>query len=115
MTHPTKTGTVRTIDVNTGEVLSEKQNAMTLLPPSPDVCQECAVVHDHDHPHNQQSLFYQYHFQARHGRWPTWSDALAHCPEEVKKLWRAELVKMMCEKGVEIPADLLDHAPPVGR
>lgn len=30
----------------------------SLLPPRPDVCQECAVDHAADQPHNAQSLFY---------------------------------------------------------
>ncbi len=110
MTHPTKIGTVQTVNVTTGEVTSEKQNAMTMLPPAPDVCQECATAHNHDEPHNQQSLYYQMHFQARHGRWPTWTDALAHCSDDVKQHWRQELVKLMREKGLEIPPDLQDES-----
>lgn len=33
--------------------------AMTLLPPPPTHCQECATVHLPEQPHNKLSLFYQ--------------------------------------------------------
>jgi hypothetical protein len=69
-----------------------------LLPPCPDACQECAVKHPPEIPHNQQSLFYQYHFYAEHGRWPTWDDAMAHCSPEIQTLWKAELKKVMNER-----------------
>jgi len=69
-----------------------------LVAPPPNVCQECAVDHPPEYPHNQQSLFYQYKFFNDHGRWPTWEDAMAHCSEEIKAFWRAELRK----RGIEI-------------
>lgn len=62
-----------------------------LLPCAPDVCQECAVKHDPDMPHNQESLYYQYKFYNQHGHWPTWEDALAHCTTEVQDVWKHEL------------------------
>lgn len=62
-----------------------------LLPPAPGTCPECAVTHDPGDPHNKDSLFYQYHFYAEHGRWPTWTDALAHCDETTKMIWIREL------------------------
>lgn len=108
---PLKAGTVRTVDVETGEVVAEKRNAMTLLPPDPSVCQDCATDHAHDQPHNQQSLYYQMAFHATHGRWPTWTDAMAHCPDDVKALWRRGLVRVMEAKGVAVPADLAGEAP----
>jgi hypothetical protein len=67
---------------------------MFLLPAKPGTCQECAVNHDPAHPHNRQSLFYQYHFYFEHKRWPTWEDAMSHCTEEMKTLWRTELTKL---------------------
>ncbi len=63
----------------------------TLLPPPPNCCQECAVEHDPEQAHNQQSLHYQYYFYGKHGRWPTWKDAIAHCPPELQQKWRAAL------------------------
>lgn len=64
-----------------------------LLPCAKDVCQECAVKHDPSQPHNQQSLHYQYKFYGDHGRWPTWTDAMAHCSPEIKATWTHELRK----------------------
>jgi hypothetical protein len=110
-----KLGTVQTIDATTGEVVAEKNNAMMLLPTAPGVCQECAVDHPHDQPHNQQSLAYQYRFFADHGRWPTWTDAMSHCTDEVKEAWRRGLIKRMKEVGHEIPLDLLEVSPEKGR
>lgn len=62
-----------------------------ILKPKPGVCQQCAVDHDPQIPHDRQSLTYQYSFYAQHGRWPTWVDAMAHCPEEVKREWLSAL------------------------
>jgi len=62
-----------------------------LLPPKPGVCQECAVDHPPEDPHNNQSLYFQYKFRGDHGRWPTWKDAIAHCTPEVREFWEEEL------------------------
>lgn len=37
-----------------------KVGAFTLLPAPRGTCEECAVAHKPDEPHNQQSLHYQY-------------------------------------------------------
>lgn len=66
---------------------------LTLLPCGPGVCQECATHHDPAHPHNQQSLYWQYKFYGAHGRWPKWEDAMAHCSAEMKAWWIDELAK----------------------
>ncbi|HML33810.1 hypothetical protein [Sporomusa sphaeroides] len=73
-------------------------SAMTLLPPPPDVCQECARDHAPGLPHDKQSLYYQTKFQMEHGRGATWADAMAHCSDEVKAIWTEELQKL----GVEV-------------
>lgn len=65
--------------------------ALKLLPPSKDVCQECAVKHEVDEPHNKDSLYYQYYFRSQHDRWPTWDDAMAHCDESTKAAWQTLL------------------------
>lgn len=54
-------------------------------------CSQCAVKHEPDQPHNQQSLAYQYSFYAEHGRWPTWTDAMAHCDHHVVQQWTIAL------------------------
>jgi hypothetical protein len=71
---------------------------LNLMPCAPDVCQECAVKHDPEQPHNQQSLYYQYKFYAQHGRWPTWADAMAHCDREVREYW----ISALRERGIEV-------------
>lgn len=73
--------------------LTKLGNGMALLPPPPDTCQECAVKHDPAQAHNQQSLFYQYQFYGKTGRWPTWADAIAHCSPEIQERWKIELRK----------------------
>lgn len=62
-------------------------------------CAECAVVHEPTMPHNQQSLFWQYSFMEKNGRWPTWADAMAHCTPEMKAHWIRELA----QHGVVVP------------
>ena len=64
-----------------------------LLPSAKDVCQECAVKHKPEEPHDATSLYYQYSFHAKHGRWPGWLDAMSHCSEEMKAAWTKELKK----------------------
>jgi hypothetical protein len=70
----------------------------SLMKTKPGVCLECAVDHSPESPHNQQSLAYQYDFYGKHGRWPTWKDAMAHCSDEMKELW----IKALVEKGVAV-------------
>lgn len=67
---------------------------MTLLPPAPNVCQECAVDHPPGLPHNNQSLYYQMKFHMEHGRFPSWDDAMSHCENQVKAIWIEELKKL---------------------
>ena len=65
-----------------------------MLPAKPGVCPECAVHHSEGDPHNQKSLCYQYHYYSIHGRWPTWTDAMAHCDDETKAKWSRTLLKI---------------------
>lgn len=71
---------------------------MTMLPPAPDKCQECAADHQPEEPHNQGSLYYQMAFHAKHGRYPTWKDALEHCGKETQRAWK----KALRERGVKV-------------
>ncbi len=105
---PMKIGTVQTVDIESGEVVETKRNAMTMLPCGPDVCQTCATDHRHDEPHNRDSLYYQMTFHATHGRWPLWSDSMAHCTPEVQALWRKALARHFESRGLEIPEDIRD-------
>ena len=66
-------------------------------------CPECATTHKPEMPHNQQSLAYQYKFREKHGRFPTWADAMAHCTEEVRALWTKGLQELGQEVGIVGP------------
>lgn len=69
------------------------RHGMTLVGKVPaGTCPECGVKHDPAQPHNRDSLTYQYKFYDKHGRWPTWDDAMEHCSVEVKKFWRHSLL-----------------------
>ncbi|AFZ61282.1 hypothetical protein H6G54_02620 [Anabaena cylindrica FACHB-243] len=70
----------------------------SLMPPSKDKCQECAVNHPVGEPHNPQSFYYKYRFNLEHSRLPTWADAMAHCSEEVQQRWITNLTNI----GVDI-------------
>jgi hypothetical protein len=76
----------------------DDRSSWILLPCKPGICQLCAVDHPPEQPHNQQSLYYQYHFYSLNGRWPTWEDAMAHCSDEMRGLWKGYLR----ERGVKI-------------
>jgi len=80
-------------------VSGDLKSAFTLLPPAKHLCQECAFEHEPSAPHNLQTLFYGVYFNLKHGRIPTWSDALAHCSDELRNRWIVELKK----KGVSFP------------
>jgi len=82
---------------------------MMLLPPSPDVCPECARKHALDVPHDALSLHYQYFFRSHEGRWPTWKDAIAHCTPEVREFWEKDLREM--GKWTEPESDIPDVIP----
>lgn len=86
--------------MNKAEIKGMKQlpGGFQLMPCAPNVCQECAVDHLPGEPHNTQSLYYQYHFYAEHGRWPTWKDAIAHCPDEVKQV----TIEVLKSHGIDI-------------
>ncbi|MDI6886799.1 MAG: hypothetical protein QMD22_10780 [archaeon] len=71
----------------------KEERGLKLIPPKPDVCQECACDHTLNEPHNRDSLYYQYYFYARHGRFPTWEDAIAHCDEGTKRVVREVISK----------------------
>jgi hypothetical protein len=62
----------------------------TMLPSSADTCQICDVKHRLGEPH-YVSLYYRVMFRDMVGRSPTLADAMAHCDEEMKRRWEAEL------------------------
>jgi hypothetical protein len=95
------------VNMETGESVPIEGRGFMMLPGPPGTCEWCHVEHDRDQPHNQQSLPYQMRFHAINGRWPTWTDAMAHCSPEVQSFWREKLVAAMRKHGQQIPADLL--------
>lgn len=106
MALPSKIGTVQTIDMDTGEVIEERKGAMTVLPGRPGTCPDCHVKHPPGDPHNQQSLSYQVKFHAAYGRYPTWTDAMAHCTPEVRAKWAEQLLVILRQNNLPIPPDL---------
>lgn len=76
----------------------ETWQKFNITPPVPKTCPECATMHAPREPHNCLSLYYQVKFRQRHGRAPTWEDAMAHCDEDVKRQW-TEALK---DQGVSI-------------
>ncbi|WP_439627423.1 hypothetical protein [Gemmata sp.] len=106
-----KIGDTLKVDVNTGEAVPVEGGGFRMPPGPPGTCEWCCVAHQPDQPHNQQSLPYQMRFHAINKRWPTWTDAMAHCSAEVKAVWRAHLVEMMRANGMEVPPDLRDDWP----
>lgn len=103
-------GQVVSVDMETGEETPIEGGGLKMLPGPPRSCEWCHVKHHPDQPHNQQSLPYQMKFNAIHGRYPTWTDAMSHCNDNVKAIWRSGLVEAMRRNGQEIPKDLLDDA-----
>jgi len=105
-------GTMQVIDTKTGRI-EEKPSGLMMLPAAPGKCPECAVAHEPAEPHNKDSLFYQMKFHGAHGRWPVWADAIAHCDEQVRKMWEAELRTLGVWKDAEPPAPPPRHETPV--
>lgn len=86
---------------------------MQLLPPAPGLCPECAVDHPPHHPHNRDSMYYAFVFEAKHGRAPTWSDAMAHCEVGLQVSVRAILRSVIQRHGLTVPPDLAPDLDPV--
>lgn len=80
---------------------------MLLLPPRPDACQVCAAKHGPSEPHNPDSLYWQTSRQMEGGPRPTWTEALAHCPDDVFDAWQTALA----ERGVIVPSRGEDPTP----
>ena len=77
---------------------TELKSFSMILKPDPSKCQECAVAHPPEFPHDQQSLYYQVKFKLKRKRFPKWRDAMAHCDKEMKAEWK----KRLGERGIEV-------------
>ena len=71
----------------------DSMEEIKIKPPGPRACRICAARHAPDQPHDRDSLYYQNWFRKRHKRFPTWNDAMAHCTDEEKAAFIAELAK----------------------
>lgn len=77
----------------------KERYGMVMIGKTPEgTCPLCGAKHDSEQPHNRDSLAYQYKFYDKHGRWPTWKDAMEHCPDEIKAYW----IKALTERGVSV-------------
>ncbi len=83
-------GKCTTVNLKTGKE-TRSNTKMMMMPAKEGTCPECAVPHEESQPHNAQSMFYQYYFYNQKGRWPTWNDALSHCPDDVQSRWKSQL------------------------
>jgi hypothetical protein len=75
------------------EPTEEGKGNFILMPAKAGTCPICAVDHEEARPHNKQSLYYQTRFYMENGRYPTWTDAMAHCSDHMKDFWITELTK----------------------
>lgn len=67
-----------------------------IFPMMEDSCPECGAVHDAKLPHYCGSVYYQMRFTQKTGKWPVWSDAMAHCSRKVQD----EFTSYLRESGV---------------
>ena len=88
---PTRETAKPTADENLLEIVTQAN--FMLLPPAPGKCHLCACVHQPSSAHNAESVYYQVRFHMKHRRTGRWSDAVAHCPEEIRAMWIMELRK----------------------
>lgn len=86
---------METIDLTTGKATKSTADFM-IQPPPEGACQVCGrnPAHEPELPHDAMQLYYQYAFYGEHGRWPTWTDAMAHCDDEMKAEWEMALRAM---------------------
>lgn len=71
----------------------DSMETINVLPPSPGVCRLCAAKHDPAEPHDRDSLYYQNRFRRKYKRFPTWTDAMAHCTDDTKAKWKEILAR----------------------
>jgi len=83
-----------------------------MLPPKKGNCLICAVNHPMDFPHDANSLYYGMRFKDKHGRDPTWQDAVAHLPEDMQPVCLEEIKKVYAENNLEL-RDLPEDVEPI--
>lgn len=80
-----------------------REGRLTIPPPKDGACPVCGELHGRQEPHNKNSLLYQHRFRRKHGRYPTWEDAMEHCSLTVKKRFCERLKR----HGVTVDVDKL--------
>lgn len=80
-----------------------REGRIVIPTPKDGACPVCGELHGLQEPHNKNSLLYQHHFRKKHGRYPTWEDAMCHCSMTVKKRFCERLKR----NGVEVDVDKL--------
>ena len=63
-------------------------------------CIECGDYHPNEIPHNVAHPHYQKTFFKKQGRFPTWSDAMSHCTEEMKLAWKTSMTRVRRSSGL---------------
>jgi len=69
-----------------------------LLDPEPGACQICARKHNPILPHDVGSLYYQTKFNLENKRAATWEDAMAHCSDDMKQMWKDTMDRVQAER-----------------
>ena len=80
-----------------------REGRLSIPAPKEGACPVCGEIHGRGEPHNSNSRLYQHRFRKKHGRYPTWEDAMGHCSFTVKKRFCERLKR----HGVEIDVDRL--------
>ena len=60
----------------------------------PTDCPQCGRAHDAQTPHCWGDTVYMTRFQEKHGRLPTWGDAMANLDEYAQARWRTRLLSL---------------------
>ena len=91
--------------------LMDEPEKIRILYQREGTCPECAVRHDPTEPHYRGSLYYQMRFQQKHGRMPTWKDAMAHCIPMIQEA----TVAILREKGIPEKEIFGEEGPDTGQ
>ena len=73
------------------------KDEIRVIAPGRRKCPQCADRHGPHEPHNKNSLYYRAQFYQKHGRFPTWEDAMEGLSQMMTAYWRGEMRK----KGVD--------------
>lgn len=80
------------------------RSRLNFIKARPGACPECNADHHVSQAHRWGSDFYMNGFFDKHGVYPTWGDALAHCREDVRMNWEQVLLAQGVTADEMIPA-----------